>query len=74
VSYDGAEDRRIQRTFQGLLPPFFDAVTATYPDAYTEIYVYTAKNKSGPDSVTGVVEVKYLDTGKTQIDYAKRTL
>ena len=74
MSFNGAEDRRVQRTFSGMLPPMFDGVTATYPDAYTEIYVYTMKSVSGPDAVTGVIEVKYLDTAKTQLDYAKRTL
>ena len=74
MSFNGAEDRRVQRTFSGMLPPMFDSVIATYPDAYTEIYVYTMKSKEGPDTVTGTIEVKYIDTAKTKLDYAKRTL
>lgn len=74
MSFQGAEDRKVQRTFQGLLPPMFDAVTASYPDSLTEVYIYTMKSTAGPDTVTGVVEVKYLDIDKNQLEYAKRTL
>jgi hypothetical protein len=74
MSFQGAEDRKVQRTFQGLLPPMFDSVSATYPDSLTEIYVYTMKSPIGPDTVTGVIEVKYLAADKAQLEYAKRTL
>jgi hypothetical protein len=74
MSFPGAEDRRVQRTFSGLLPPMFDAIIASYPDPLTEVYVYTMKSHQGPDTVTGVIEVKYLDTDKEQLEYVKRTL
>lgn len=70
-----ATERRADRVYSGLLPPFFDRITVTYPSNITEEYTYSALNPdSGAHQITAIIEVSYTDSTKDLISTIQRLL
>lgn len=66
------DSRQAKRTFQGLMPEFYDAVTYTYPTATTVEMVYSHKDSTGSNIVTAIIQITYTDSTKVLLSTIKR--
>lgn len=70
-----AKERRAERVYSGMAPPFYDRVSIAYPSSTTEEYTYSAVNPAtGVNQVMGIVEVVYVDSSKALISSVSRLL
>ena len=67
-----SKNRYGQRVYQGILPPWWDTVDVTYPDATTEVYTYSVKNEGDVLEIQAIINVLYTDTSKSDILQVKK--
>lgn len=67
-------NRRGERVYFGILPPWWDSVDVTYPTNTTEVYTYSAINTdTNNQEVQAIILVTYVDSTKQDIQSVKKT-
>ncbi len=66
--------RYANRVFSGILPPYWDKLSISYPTDTTEVYIYSARDvEAGTDVIQASILVTYTDNTKCNISSIDKT-
>lgn len=66
-------NRRGDRVYEGILPPWWDTYDITYPDDVTEVYTYSAINTdTGLQEVQAIINVTFSSPLKDRVTQVKK--
>ena len=67
-------NRHGQRTYEGIMPPWWDTYDISYPDDVTEIYTYSALNTdTGNQEIQAIISVTFSSPLKDRVTQVKKT-